>query len=186
MRVLETERLLLKPVEEADLPILLELQWDKEVVRQMKFNPLSLDDQKAWIKNLGKNSYAFTINYKTEKKIEFIGLSMINHIDHLNQRASWGMKLKSNLQGKGLGFEASLMIINYAFNYLNLKKIHADYLEENISSQKLVDKIGLRKEGLLINHLFHNGAFKNLLLVGILKDEFYNKNKDILGNLGLL
>ena len=47
MRVLETERLLLKPVEESDLPILLDLQWDKEVVQYMKFSPLSMDNQKT-------------------------------------------------------------------------------------------------------------------------------------------
>ena len=185
MRVLETERLILKPVEESDLSILLDLQWDKEVVQYMKFFPLSMDNQKAWITSLGKNSLAFTILYKNGDNKQFVGLANLNQIDHINQRASWGMKLKNNIQGKGIGFEASLIIIHYAFFYLNLIKIHADYLEENISSHKLVDKIGLRQEGLLINHLYHQGQFRNLKLVGISKDEFYEKNKKILMELNL-
>ncbi len=186
MRVLETQRLLLKPVEESDLPHMLELQWDKEVVKYMKFSPLSMENQKTWIKSLGKNSLAFTINLKTNNTTELIGLVTLNNIDHVNQRASWGTKLKSDLQGKGIGVETALIIIHYAFHYLNMQKIYADIIEDNISSQKLTDRIGARKEGLLINHLYHNGEFKNLVLVGILKDEFYNKNRKELIRLGLI
>lgn len=177
MRVLETDRFLLKPVEESDLLDLLELQWDRDVVKFMKFNPLSFDNQKSWFKSLGKNSFAFTILVKNQNREELIGLCGLNKIDYVNQRASWGMKLKSNIQSKGIGFEASILLIHYAFHYLNLKKIHADYLEENIASEKLTQKIGLRKEGLLINHLYHHGKFKNIVLVGILKDDFYTLNR---------
>lgn len=180
MRVLETPRLLLVPVEEKDLLNLLDLQWDREVVKYMKFTPLSLENQKEWLKNLGKNSLAFTMFQKIGDNKEFIGLATLNNIDHVNQRASWGMKLKTNIQSKGLGFEASLLIIHYAFNFLNMNKIHADYIEENISSKKLTEKIGLRKEGLLVNHLYQNGEFRNLILVGILKEEFYSHNNEML------
>ena len=72
---LETERLLLKPVEESDLPLLLELQWDKEVVKHMKFSPLSMENQKTWIKSLGKNSLAFTINIKKNNQLSLLVLS---------------------------------------------------------------------------------------------------------------
>ena len=185
MRVLETKRLMLKPVEETDLKDLLELQWDKDVVRYMKFTPISLDNQKDWFRSLGKNNLAFTINLKLQSDTSLIGLATLNNIDHVNKRASWGMKLKTNLQGKGIGFEASLILLHYAFYYLNISKIHADYLEENISSQKLTEKIGLRKEGLLINHIFQRGELRNLVLVGILKDEFYKKNESELNELNL-
>lgn len=186
MRILETERLLLKPVEEEDLVSLLDLQWDKEVVQHMKFTPLSLDNQRSWIKSLGRDRLAFTMHRKLEGKTELIGLATLNNIDGTNQRASWGMKLKAGLPGKGIGFEASLMIIHYAFHFLNLIKIHADYIDDNKASEGLVNKIGLRQEGLLVKHLFHRGRFHDLILVGILKDEFYAKNGDKLTELGLM
>ncbi|MDD2228118.1 MAG: GNAT family protein [Candidatus Cloacimonetes bacterium] len=186
MRILETTRLLLKPVEEEDLPKLLDLQWDKDVVQHMKFTPLSMDDQKSWLKSLGKNRLAFMMLQKNEGQSEFIGLATLNNIDHVNQRASWGMKLKSNLVGKGIGYEASLMMIHYAFHFLNMNKVHADYIEDNSASDGLVKKIGLRQEGLLVKHLFHRGKFHDLVLVGILKDDFYVKNGDKLVELGLM
>lgn len=186
MRVLETDRLILKPVEESDLMDLLEMQWDRDVVTYMKFTPISYDDQKRWYSSLGKNSMAFTMFQKVNGNNEFIGLATLNNIDNLNQRASWGMKIKTNLKGKGIGYEASLIIIHYAFHYLNMQKIHADFLQENSSSLGLVAKIGLRQEGLLINHLYHQGMFRNLVLVGISKDEFYANNKDKLEEYGLV
>ncbi len=186
MRILETEKLLLKPVEEADLSELLDLQWDNEVVRLMIFKPLSYDSQKAWLKTLGKENIAFTVFYKHNHDKEIIGLATLNNIDHKNQRASWGLKLKTNLQGKGLGFEASLILLHYGFYHLNLIKIYGDFLEENINNEKMTNKIGCRKEGLLVKHLYQRGEFRNLVIIGILKEEFYQHNKNILLKLGLL
>jgi RimJ/RimL family protein N-acetyltransferase len=186
MRVLETERILLRPVEENDLLELLDLQWDRDVVKFMKFKPLSYENQKKWFQSLGKDNIAFTILEKSANPVKLIGLCGLNNIDHINQRASWGMKLKSDIQSKGIGFEASIVLINYAFHYLNLIKIYADFIEENVASVKLTKKIGLRQEGLLINHLYHLGEFKNIVLVGILKNEFYNSNREALNSLRLL
>lgn len=186
MRILETARLLLKPIEEEDLENLLELQWDKDVVQHMKFFPLSMDNQRSWIKSLGRERLAFSMFSKNEGVSEFVGLATLNNIDQVNQRASWGMKLKSGLPGRGIGFEASLMIMHYAFHFLNLVKIHADYIDDNKASEGLVNKIGLRQEGVLVKHLYHRGKFHDLILVGILKEEFYTHNRARLADLGLM
>ena len=50
----------------------------------------------------------------------------------------------------------------------------------------MCEKIGVREEGILINHIFQNGKFRNLVLVGILREEFYEKNLSALKNLGLV
>ncbi len=186
MRLLETERFLLKPVEESDLQELLELQWDKSLMKFMNFKPLSIENQKEWIKTLGKNNLAFSVFFKNEQKAELIGLATLNQIDHIHQRASWGLKLKSGIQGKGVGFEISLILLHFGFSNLNLRKIHGDSVSDNIGSLKMCDNIGLRQEGVLIDHYFQNGKFRNVTLVGILKEEFYSKNLEVLKNLGLL
>jgi len=186
VRELETERLLLKPVEKKDLLDLLELQWDRDVIKYMKFNPISISDQEAWFNSLGKSMIAFTMWLKQADKDVFFGLTSLNNIDRVNQRATWGMKMKPHIQGKGLGYEASILLIHYGFYHMNLHKIHADFLEENQASLGLVNKIGMRKEGILIDHIYHHGAFKNVVLVGMLKDEFYQSNTGALQKLGLL
>jgi len=184
--MLETERLILKPVEESDLPSLLEMQWSQELMRYMIFKPLSLENQKEWFKSLGNENLAFSIYLKKDEIKELVGLATLNHINYLHQRASWGMKLKSNLQSKGIGYEASLIIIDFAFSHLNLKKIHADVIIENLVSRKLAEKVGTREEGLLKSHYFQNGKFRDVIIYGILKEEFYNKNLKELIRLGLM
>lgn len=186
MRMLETDRLLLKPVEESELVFLLEMQWSQELMKFMIFKPLSLENQKEWFKSLGKENLAFSVYLKNAAQNELIGLATLNHIDHLHQRASWGMKLKSDLQSKGIGFEASLIIINFAFSHLNLVKIHADVIIENNISRRLAEKVGTREEGLLVSHYFQNGKFRDVILYGILKEEFYSKNQMELTRLGLI
>jgi diamine N-acetyltransferase len=186
MRMLETERVLLKPAEESDLKDLLELQWEKDLMKHMIFKPLSIENQMEWFKSLGKENLAFTIFVKSRKNKDLVGLATLNQINHIHQRASWGMKLKSNIQSKGIGFESSLILINFAFSQLNLMKIHADVIAENIVSRKLAEKVGTKEEGFLINHYFQNGKFRNAILYGILKEDFYKKNFEILKKLGLL
>ena len=122
MRMLETKRLILKPVEETDLGALLELQWDKDLMQYMNFKPLSFEQQKQWFQSLGKTTLAFSVFLKQKDKNEIIGLGTINHIDQFHQRATWGLKLKSNIQSKGLGFESSLILLHLAFSNLNLQK----------------------------------------------------------------
>jgi len=187
MRELETSRILLRPVEHKDLVLLLEMQWDREIIRYMKFNPISLEDQENWLKSLGKNMIAFTMLLKGDNgEPEVFGLCSLNNIDRQSQRASYGMKMKQGIQGKGLGYEASLIIQHFGFHHLNLHKIHADFLEENAASLGLVKKIGMRQEGLQVEHVYHHGSFKNIVLVGITKDEFYAVNKEKLQMLGLI
>jgi len=185
MRVLESERLVLKPVEESDLYSLLQIQWDKSVMNYMNFKPLSLANQREWFNSVGKNNLALSIFYKTETSIDLIGLATLNGIDSLHRRASWGMKLKPDLQGRGIGFEASVILLHYAFYHLNLVKVHGDILFENIANRKMCSKLGVTEEGILKNHYYVNGAYRDVVLVAIFKDEFYEKNSQIITSLGL-
>lgn len=186
MRMLETERLFLRPVEESDLAEILEFQWDKELMRYMLFKPLSMQNQKQWLSSLGGENLAFSIFYKHSDASELIGLATLNRINHLHQRASWGMKLKRNIQGKGVGYEASLIILHFAFSVLNMHKVHGDIMSENTANRKMCQKIGVREEGILIDHYFQNGKFNDVVLVGINKIEFNAINVKELSRLGLI
>jgi [ribosomal protein S5]-alanine N-acetyltransferase len=186
MRMLETERLLLKPVEESDLKELLDMQWDRDLMKYMNFKPLSYENQKDWFRTQDKNTISFVVFLKQPEKLELIGLATLNQINQLHQRASWGLKIKSNLQSKGVGFEASIILMHYGFSNLNLQKIHGDIVVDNIANRKMCQKIGAREEGILTRHYYQNGEFNDVVLVGILKEEFYKYNFDRLKELGLI
>lgn len=178
--MLKTNLIQLSPVEEHHLKSLLSLQWDDKVMDLMFFKPLTMYDQIKWLKSIqdDKTKAYFAI---TERQYgQIIGLASLNNIDHLHQRASWGLKLCTETQGMGYGFQAALLLLDYGFRFLNLRKIYGDRIKGNQGSIKLCNALGIYEEGTLKEHCFHKGEFKDITLVGILKDEFYKHNQQTL------
>lgn len=56
MRVLESERLSLRPVEEADLDFLLSLRWDAGIMEHLIHDPISARSQKDWLDRAAKSN----------------------------------------------------------------------------------------------------------------------------------
>jgi [ribosomal protein S5]-alanine N-acetyltransferase len=189
MRMLKTERIMLKPVEAGVLDKLLILQWEKETMKLMNFKPLSTQDQAEWFKSLvvdkSKMFFSIYIRENISDYYKIAGLASLK-IDRFNQNASFGIKLTSNAQGKGIGYETALILLHFGFSNMNLLKIHGDRVKENTGSIKLTKKLGMTEEGCLRKHQFINGEFRDLTLVGILKDEFYLTNLAELKRLGII
>jgi RimJ/RimL family protein N-acetyltransferase len=77
--------------------------------------------------------------------------------------------------GKGYGFEASILILKYAFHELNLNRIFLTVREDNINAIKLYKKVGFKEEGLLRQQVYNNNKYINMIIMSILKDEFLNE-----------
>ena len=73
---------------------------------------------------------------------------------------------------KGYGTEATKLMLNHAFNNLNLNRIYLKVLEDNPRAIKIYDKCGFKKEGVLRSAVYKNGSYKNLIIMSILKEEF--------------
>ena len=66
MRYLESERLLIKPVEEEDLCALLELRWDKDIMQYLVHEPISKKKQLEWYSGLSDKDIALSIFSKND------------------------------------------------------------------------------------------------------------------------
>ena len=62
--------------------------------------------------------------------------------------------------------------MNYAFKDLNLHKVYLRVLESNLNAIKVYDTCGFVKEGKLRSQFWVNGKYENVLIMGILRDEF--------------
>ncbi len=63
-------------------------------------------------------------------------------------------------------------IIGYGFEHMNFQRIEALIEPPNLSSQKLVEKLGFIREGLLKNYEFTCGKFDDLYMYSLLKQDF--------------
>ena len=177
MRILETERILLKPVESEDLSFLMNLRWDKDLTQYIIHDPISMADQQQWYEKIKKgNNLALSIFYKESKDdtnptiIGTIGLFDINYRHQYAKLKS--TRILAKYQGTGIVFEVLMLLFDYGFNTLNLHKIFGDSFEENTPIITILEKLGFQKEGLLRNHYFHEGLFKNAVVLGLLREDF--------------
>ena len=179
MRVLESERLILKPVEPEDLPYLMEQRWDADLTDYIIHNPISSYNQQQWYEKICRNGdVALSIFYKekTDEKPVLLGAVGLYDINQRHQRATWKtLRIPKQYQGLGLGFEASAMLIEYGFNTLNLNKITSDVFPDNKGIISLLERMGFKKEGRLKQHYFHQGKFKDVSIYSMLRDDFNRK-----------
>ncbi len=74
--------------------------------------------------------------------------------------------------GRGIGTEATKQLLDYGFGELGLHRIWATCLPENPASVRVLEKIGMRKEGFLIKNLKIHGAWKSSFLYAMLAEEW--------------
>ncbi|MBO4488776.1 MAG: GNAT family N-acetyltransferase [Bacteroidales bacterium] len=180
MRVLESERIILKPVEPADLPFLLEQRWDADLTEYIIHNPISSHSQQQWYEKICRNGdMALCVFYKdpNTNNATLVGTTGLYDINQRHQRATWKtLRMAKEYQGMGLSYEASEMLMDYGFRTLNLNKITCDVFPENLSVVRLLERLGFQQEGRLQQHYFHQGAFKDVVIYSLLREAFHSKN----------
>lgn len=144
----ETERLYLRPtsLEDADINLkLLNTEEFKKYVGDRNVN--TLEESREYLKNrnlpqIEKLGYGnFTLIKKdTGEKIGGCGLFHREGLDVVDI----GFSFLPEYFGKGYGYEAASRILRAGFEKYGLKKISAITVKENIASQKLIEKLGLK------------------------------------------
>ncbi len=102
----------------------------------------------------------------------FIGVCELNVRDRANEYGEISYILHPNRWGRGLATEAATMLLSYAFDELKLHKVSATCNPENRGSARVLEKIGMVKEGLLRDNLKMVNGWRNSLLFSMLDREW--------------
>lgn len=122
-------------------------------------------------KNEDKNSIWLAIIHKETQS--HIGNIDISGIDWINRVGTYNILIGNlNFQGKGLGYEASHLIINHVFNRFNLNRLQLGVDARNISAIKLYNKLGFKEEGRFEKSIFSNGKYHDIIRMRLLFDEY--------------
>jgi [ribosomal protein S5]-alanine N-acetyltransferase len=171
---LETERLLLKKVtnEECTERYLLWLHdQDVNLFLESGNFPQTLEDLSNYINSVPANALFLAI-YKKDV-LEHIGNIKIDAIDFKNGLGEFGIMMGQKEEwGKGYAKEASKVVFQHCFDRLNLRKITLGVVKENASAAKLYEKIGFITEGVLKEHKFYDGAFRDILRMALFKKSY--------------
>jgi len=114
----------------------------------------------------------------TDKKSgEFLGFVHLEDIKRPHNRAEFGISIQDpDKQSKGYGTDATLVMLWVGFNILGLNSIYLDTMDDNERAIRTYEKVGFKRVGILRETEFIDGAFKGLLVMDILRDEFEKAN----------
>lgn len=137
--------------------------------------PQTLKHLREYIQRQYEQSNIFLGIFK-RKDGKHIGNINLHSIDHHNRTAEIGIMIGNRKeQRKGYGSEALELIIFHGFMRLNLNKLCAGVVAENISSIKLFERTGFKLEGTLREHFYLNGVYHDALRYGLLRHEYKKK-----------
>ncbi len=174
---LRTERLLLKPFAMQDAEALAFRANDKRIARHTRSlpYPYTVDDARNWIQEhqgLEAQGDAFVRAIWLPEPAENQSAQLIGSVGlaccHKHEHAELGYWIGCDFWGRGFATEAGKAILAAGFEQLGLRRIHAHHLASNPASGRVLQKIGMQREGLLREHVKKWGKVEDVVLYGIL------------------
>lgn len=170
----------LSPVEMADAPKFYEWMNDMDVTdfTGATQRMYALPNEESWIQSITDNhEYVFSICLKEDDTL--IGNISLMKIENINQTCELGIMIGDpSKRNQGFGTEAILLLLDYAFSYLNMHTIYLDYLFVNVRARRCYDKCGFQFVGKKRECIFLNGKYYDKGIMDITAEEFYQKKKE--------
>jgi RimJ/RimL family protein N-acetyltransferase len=175
--VLETPRLVLRELRGEDAPAVQAYASDLEVVRYLDWGPSSPADTRRFLatagearKALPRTLYHLAIVLKATD--DLIGGCRIEIRSPASGSGDVGYVLDRRAWGRGHATEATRALLALAFGPLGLHRVWATCDVENRASARVLEKVGMRREGLLRQHVRRRGEWRDSCLYAILEPEW--------------
>ncbi len=173
---LRTQRLLLRQFRPEDLDDIWDYASDpRTTVHTIWDTHRSLDDTRAFLASALARQSAGGPPHWAIQELEGTGLigtcGFVNLApEHL--RGEIGYVLSPKFWGRGYGTEAARAIIAYGFTELGLNRIEARCAAENAASARVLEKAGMRFEGLLRRDIVVRGMPRDARLYAVLRQDW--------------
>lgn len=178
MPTLEGERVVLREFRQEDIPIIHSWVNDREVVRYLSWAvfPQTLRETEGFVdaqmRQADPLNRAFVIALREPEGLS-IGTIGCHNIDWRSRNAELGIVVGGKeYQGRGYGTEATRLLLEFCFDELNLHRIYLRVFDFNQSALKSYLKCGFVEEGRLRQAFFRDGQYHDILLMGLLAEDF--------------
>jgi RimJ/RimL family protein N-acetyltransferase len=171
--LLEGKNVRLRVVEKEDLPLVAEWMNNLEFWGQC-FSPIQrtrAQIEKTFENPLDPLEYRqFIIEKKDGTKIG--GMVHFNMLAPYGKMLEIGYALLPSERGKGYCTEAARIMVDYLFLSKDIACIQATTDVGNVASQRVLEKAGFQKEGMMRKRFFINGEWRDTVLFSILRDDW--------------
>jgi RimJ/RimL family protein N-acetyltransferase len=179
VRKLEGVHVFLTPLCEDDKNLFFKWMNDMEVTDYTGATEkvTTLEKEEKWIKQLSEDgAYVFSICATVGDNL--IGNISLDHISHKNRTCELGIFIgSSSYRGQGYGSEAIQLMLDYAFNYLNMHTVYLYYLSCNERARRCYEKCGFKYRGHFREAIFVNGKYYDKCMMDITEGEFRSQKQ---------
>lgn len=172
---LTTRRLRLRPFRPSDAPRLAELGGDRAIADTMISvpHPFGLEQAIDWITEhtkLHANQLAFAICQRTDDQL--VGSFSIVDINVEHAIGELSFWVGRPFWGQGIASEAGGAVIEEAFSTRQLNRLQAHHMVRNPASAHVLSRWGFQPEGLLRQRVQKWGVFEDVVICGLLRDDW--------------
>jgi RimJ/RimL family protein N-acetyltransferase len=172
--VLKSSRIALQPLRLADLPVLFDWINDREqVLFNAPYKPVSEYQHRAWLEAVQQRTDLAIFGIRLLETDKLIGTCRLHSIDAVHRSAELQIRLGDvAARGVGCGTEAVTLLLQFAFRDLNLHRVVLHVFSSNAAAIRVYEKAGFRREGVLRKAAHIDGEYVDVLIMGILRDEY--------------
>ena len=178
---LSSERLTIRDFVDEDWPSVVRRTTAPEVAQYMEFTTDTWREKTkvlTWIaeqRQLDLGTFGKYVEFAVVKDGKAIGDVALKRFSKTNKNAEIGWALDPEEQGRGYATEASAIFLDHCFRTLNLHRVTSVCDARNTASYKLMERLGMRREGHHLQSSFIKGEWVDDLLYAILRDEWFAK-----------
>jgi RimJ/RimL family protein N-acetyltransferase len=173
---LNTERLTLRFIGDADSAALFQIFSDPEAMRYWSssawLHPSQADDNIEQTRKGYLDGDSLRLGVTLSATGELIGTVTLYAFDWRNHRCDIGYMLSRQHWGKGYMPEALAALIEHGFSALQLHRIEADIHPANQASANILKRLHFREEGHLRERWFVNNEISDSLIYGLLRSDW--------------
>jgi aminoglycoside 6'-N-acetyltransferase len=175
---IRTRRLQLRPLQESDLAAFAAYRSDPEVARYQSWSaPYSLDQATALLEEMGRAQPGtpgawFQLAIERPAEPGLIGDCAFQILTQEARQAQIGFTLARPYQRQGYAAEAVRALLDFLFSEYQLHRITAVCDALNLPSARLLERLGMRREGHYLENIWFKGAWGDEYSYAILRREW--------------
>jgi RimJ/RimL family protein N-acetyltransferase len=167
-------KIYLRPLERADAPQCLGWFNHPAITRMLlTYRPINLRAEEEFIDKALQSEHDLALGIALKDADRLIGGTGLHQIDFKNRHAGFGIAIGDKEEwGKGYGTEATGLIVQHAFETLNLNRVWLHVYEHNERAIRVYMAVGFKKEGVLRQHDYREGRYWDTIIMAILREEW--------------
>lgn len=184
---LVTRRLVVRRLEASDAEKVFAYRTDPNVLCFQSWEPASPEDVREVLERtssipLFAPDEWFQLGIASRETGELVGDCGLHVRGDDQRQVEVGITVASAFQRRGIAFEALNALFNFLFEQTSAHRLFCSVDPENIPCQRLLEKIGMRREGHLVESVWIRGAWKDDVVYAVLRREWQTHSTQLVRN----